>query len=142
MQNTACHRHASCPGSKDPQLLERGDHRQSPPKYCLSNPERHQYLYDGDGIGNLSINSSILGTRSRILNGFETTSSYIKVSQEPFVNMNISALTIPASSAVCTCSARAFAVTAIIGTWPVSIPSFSISRIFRVHVRPSMTGIS
>lgn len=50
--------------------------------------------------------------------------------------------TMPASNAVWICSLRAFAVTAITGTWQLNLPSFSNSRIFLVHVRPSMTGIS
>ena len=96
---------------------------------------------DASGAGYLSNNSSILGTSSGILNGLDTTSSYAAVSDH-VVRTDPYALTIPASSAVCTCSARAFAVTAMIGTCPVNLPSLSNSLILLVHVNPSMTGIS
>jgi len=73
---------------------------------------------------NLFANSSILGINSPILKGLLTTSS------------------MPAASKVAICSLLAFAVTAMIGTWPFNFPCCSNSRIFEVHCRPSMTGIS
>lgn len=47
----------------------------------------------------------------------------------------------PESLAVMICSLLAFAVTAMTGTCPRIVPKFCISRIFFVHVSPSITGI-
>lgn len=51
-------------------------------------------------------------------------------------------LTTPASRAICTCSALALAVVAMIVKGPVRCPSRSSRLISRVQVRPSITGIS
>lgn len=69
-------------------------------------------------------NATILGTSSRTRKGLVTTSS------------------MPASSAVVTCSGRALAVIAMTGTWFVISPLDSNWRIRRTAPRPSMTGIS
>ena len=117
-------------------------------------------------MGYLAINSSIFGTSSGIRKGLLTTSSrkhtskisikapaggvtYARLriergnaSSVVSVKGHVQDLPMPAFNAVWTCSALAFAVTAMIGTWPVNLPSCSSSRIFLVQVKPSMTGIS
>lgn len=72
----------------------------------------------------LSTNALIFGNSSGIRNGLLITSST------------------PASRVEEICSALAFAVTAITGTCLTKLPSPSNSRIRRVQLSPSMTGIS
>jgi hypothetical protein len=52
------------------------------------------------------------------------------------------ASSMPACLACSICSLLAFALTAMMGTWPINSPSSCNARICRAHVLPSMMGIS
>ena len=94
---------------------------------------------------------SILGVRSGMRKGLAIESSYASHSlahtSKPAPNLTLTVqevvLTIPASNAICTCSALALADTATIGKHLVTIsPVFCNSRIRLAALRPSRTGIS